>query len=183
MSGDLTNDRTAIDRVLLERAEHLARPLVEAHSAPTIEVLHFELAGERYAVATAFVQQIARRPKIFAVPGIPAHFVGIAVLHDESLVVDLRLLFGLAPDSGEAQHVVFLGRDRVEFGILVDTLLAIDSIDPQAVQPSSAADGERSLAAGMLPDAEVVLDGAALLDDPRFFVESTPLPVSQGVQR
>lgn len=181
MSMEISAAQTAIQRVLEERAERLARPLAEPSTARAIEVLHFELAGERYAIETAFLHHVTRLPRVFAVPDVPAHFAGIVNLHGESLVVDLCPVLGLAPAGVQPDdHVLFLGRDRVEFGIIVRAVHSIDSISAEDLPPPTGAQTEQPLVRGILPSAEVILDGAALLDDPRFTIESNHLPASQG---
>ena len=162
--------------VLEERARNLARvPPQAAKAGAILEVVLFDLAGERYAVETNCVREIVPRREIAPLPGAPNVLAGIANLRGQILAVfDLRPILGIrTPDGAESARVIVLGRDRVEFGILADVVhevatLRIDVLKPS---PGSVAEGVRSLLRGVTADALILLDGAALLRDPRFHID------------
>ena len=70
-------------------------------------------------------------------------------------------------------RVLVLGDDRAEFGVLADaahdiTTLRVDEIH---AAPDSATGVGREYLRGVTADALIVLDGAALLQDGRLFID------------
>ena len=88
-----------IERILEERARHLARPATTPPAEDLAAVVVFPLARERYAVDLAGVAEVVPLRGLAPLPGAPAPVLGI-VLHRGRLVpvVDLRRLLG----GGEA---------------------------------------------------------------------------------
>ena len=108
-------------------------------------------------------------------PGAPAFLVGVLNLRGEILaVMDLRSFFGVATQGlSDLARVLIVGMDRPELGVLADAAhevrtLRIDEI----LDPPSAAPGVvRSYVRGVTKEALIVLDGAALLQDGRLFID------------
>jgi chemotaxis signal transduction protein len=63
--------------------------------------------------------------------------------------------------------------ERAEFGVLADTVEAITTLSIETLQspPGSTAVDAGNCLKGVTADALIVLDGAALLSDDRFFVD------------
>lgn len=160
------------------RARALARPLSDARDAgPKLELLAFALGRERYAIETKFVREVLRSSELTPVPGAPSFIAGIANLRGEMLaVIDLRRFLGIeAGGLPDLARVVVLGTDAVELGVLADSVDDLEQLPAAEVLPAAEplAGVGREYLKGFTRSALVVLDGAALLDDPRLVVDQT----------
>jgi|SRR5579883_472875 len=157
-------------RLLEERARALARvPEAEAAPRSAIEVVVFPVGAERYALETRFVLEVATRPPLTRVPGAPPRLAGVVPWRGETLAV-FALVEGAPPS--DPRSVVVLGRARPELGLLADGGGEVRAVDAAALAPPPESAGALP-ARGVTADAVLVLDGAALLGDRRFFVDST----------
>jgi purine-binding chemotaxis protein CheW len=168
--------REAKEVILAERARVLARPLEAAVAAISdLRLATFALANERYGIEAHLVVEISRLLDYTPLPHAPPHLVGITNVRGEILpVFDLRALLGLSRRAlDDLSRLVVLGKERAEFGILADStrefvaLSAMDLFPP----PASVSDDSRRYLRGVTKDALIVLDGSALLEDPRLFCD------------
>lgn len=167
--------------LLRARAAALARPAqrVEAHAREDlVEVLAFDVGGERYAVDTAYAVQALPLPPLTALPGLPNHVVGIVPFRGRVLaVLDLRSLLSLpVARLDEPASLVVLGTDAMEFALLADAVKGVRTYPRAALAAGAAltagASGRYLL--GVAPDRTAVLDAAALLNDPTLVVQAGP---------
>ena len=168
--------------VLDERARALARvPPAPPRAAEVLEIATFALANERYAVETRFVREVVRLAEFTPLPGAPPFLIGVMNLRGEILaLIDLRTLFGLpareasaSPAEGGGSRVLVLGNERAEFGVLADAAheVAALRVDEIHEAPDVTSGAGRDFLRGVTADALIVLDGAALLQDGRLFVD------------
>lgn len=165
------NDPRAI---LEQRAQRLAKPLPRGDTgAETIELLHFVVGSERYAIETSFVRRVVPIAKATLVPGAPAHFAGVMNLAGEIVVlVDLCPLIGIGKDDRTpARRAIVLGRGHADLALVVDETGDIETILQSAVDAASSGRGGSNLVRGLCKGGISVLDGSALLDDPRLFID------------
>ncbi|WP_020654056.1 chemotaxis protein CheW [Massilia niastensis] len=163
--------------VLRERSLALARPappLLDAMDGAALEVLAFEVAGERYAVETRWVAQATRMPALTALPGMPNHVAGIAAFRGQVVaVLDLRTLLALPLSrlTEPAGLVILQGRD-MEFALLADAVTGVQRYPRAALPPGLPAFGGRrgGYLLGVAPDQTAILDGAAMLGDASLVV-------------
>ena len=163
-------------QVLEERAVTLARVPVEATAdGAGIEVIVFALADERYAIETQYVCEVIRLADLTPLPGAPEFLAGVTSLRGQIVaVVELRKFFGVAPRGlTDLARLVVLGSDQPEFGVLADAVHEVVTLRKgQLLEPAGAVAGVgREYLRGITADALIVLDGAALLQDPRLFVD------------
>jgi purine-binding chemotaxis protein CheW len=136
---------------IAEKIARLATAEPEAPAGP----LHvtFQLGGRTWAVLARYVREIARLEAYTPLPGTPPHVLGVLQHRGRILpIFDLRPLHGL-PTGGltDLSRVIVMSDDRAtDLGLVADA--ALD------VAPLAS------------PGDVVVLDGAALLHDPRLFV-------------
>jgi purine-binding chemotaxis protein CheW len=162
--------------VMDARARRLAgRPEVAALDQLALAV--FELASERYAIELRWVHEVARVADYTPVPGTPEHFVGLtSVRGDVFVVIDLRKLFGLATSGlSDRTRLVLLGDRTPELGVLMDRALGTIALPASHVLPAppGVAGTAAACVRGVTADATVVLDGSALLMDPRLAIDQT----------
>jgi purine-binding chemotaxis protein CheW len=89
-------------------------------------------------------------------------------------VVELRKFFGIAPrDWTDLARLVILGGEQPEFGILADAVHEVATLRKKdLLEPAGAVSGVgREYLRGITAGALIVLDGAALLQDPRLFID------------
>jgi purine-binding chemotaxis protein CheW len=159
--------------ILVQRAARLAEPIEErAQAGETVELLRFVCAGERYAIETPHVRRISVIGHVTPVPGAPEHFAGVMNLGGDILpLVDLSPLIGVARKEQPARgRAIVLGRERPEFGLAVDETTDVETISRSAIDESMGRRSISNLVRGTCDGAVVVLDGEALLDDPRLFL-------------
>lgn len=124
--------------VLKARAHDLARePAPAADPRGLIEIVEFELAGERYGIELACVREVCVLQELTPVPCAPPFVLGIINLRGEiHTVIDLKKFFDL-PDAGltELNKVLILDSEEMRVGILADVIggvrtLALDTLEP-----------------------------------------------------
>ena len=172
----ISEDRQRVDAVLAERARLLARPAVEVSVVPTVELVEFGAGSERYAIETAFVYRIERLGPVTPLPGTSRHFVGIMNLHGQLVpLVDLGELLGAAP-CANAAFVIVLGAPRAEIAIVADVLLELRTLPLDAL--GTTAPAPRPLVRHITPDGTAVIDGAAVIADPRLVACESTAPTT-----
>jgi purine-binding chemotaxis protein CheW len=177
-SSDAATDLSAEQAraIMDERARVLAAPAAPPVRADQVlEVVTFTLAREHYAVEAGYVREIVRARDVTPVPGASNLVLGVMNLRGEVLAVfDLRPLFGLlahAPD--EVTHVIVIGRERAELGLAADAVHEVASVPNDALSDVTAtvAGTGQDLLRGVTPDALIVIDGGAVLNSPRMWVD------------
>jgi purine-binding chemotaxis protein CheW len=172
-------------RILESRARALARPQErEGPATGAIDVVIFALASETYAIETTFVREVTRLADLTAIPGAPEFLAGVTNYRGEILaVIDLRRLFGI-PFKGltDLSRLIVLGRGGPEFGVLADTVKGATTLDARELrsQMEPMAGIDRSFLKGVTKEAVIALDAAALLDDPRLFVDQDEAPAQRA---
>ncbi|MEH6437677.1 chemotaxis protein CheW, partial [Massilia sp. DD77] len=163
--------------VLRERRALLARLPAQSEAGEpgdALEVLGFEVAGERYAIETRWVAQALALPPLTQLPGVPAHVAGIAAFRGRVVAaLDLRLLLQVPlARLTEPSALVVLQGAGMEFGLLADTVLGVERYGRAALSPgvSGGAATRRGYLLGVSPDRTALLDGARLLGDPALVV-------------
>jgi purine-binding chemotaxis protein CheW len=94
-------------------------------------------------------------------------------------VLDVRSFLGAPPaERSPATRLLVLGRDRVELALVADAVTGLVAVELGALRPpaESAARVRPEYVRGVAPDGLAVLDGRALLLDPRLVVDGAPLP-------
>jgi purine-binding chemotaxis protein CheW len=163
-------------RILDERARRLAAVPVPSTPVDALDVLTFSLGRERYAIEARYVVEIARLVDIAVVPGSPSQLVGVTNLRGNILpVFDVGKLIGVTrPGLTDQARLVVLGRDDPDFAIAVDLVGDFRLLAGAEVlaTPESMRGPAGPILRGVTTEALLVLDGAALLEDPRLFIDS-----------
>jgi purine-binding chemotaxis protein CheW len=164
--------------VMDERARALARvPHKPPSAAEVVKVAVLSLGTERYALETCYVRRVERLEELTPIPGAPDFLIGVINLRGEILdVFDLRILFGIpVGEVTERSRVVVLGDQRDEFGVLVDAAHEVTTLRLEEVlePPGSVAGIGRHFLRGVTARTLIVLDGAALLEDSRLFIDQS----------
>jgi purine-binding chemotaxis protein CheW len=168
--------KTETERDLLkQRARELARePEKEAATADAIEIVAFELSGERYAFELRHVREVCALREITPVPCTPDFIVGVVNLRGEILtVIDLRKFFAL-PAAGITQlnQIVLIEDSKTRVGILVDAIGRAQFVPVETLQTSLPTLGgiRAEYLRGVTPDQMAVLDAAKILSDGQILI-------------
>ena len=180
--------RAAIMRPAATRTPEHAREIMKARAhklaartassvSEQLALAVFELAHERYAIELRWIREVVRITAYTPVPGTPAHIAGLTSIRGDIVaVVDLRTLFGLTtPGLGEHSRLVLIGDDGADLGILVDRALGTISLAASEVlaAPPGVVGSAGLCVRGVSRNAMIVLDGEAVLKDPRLVIEQT----------
>lgn len=162
-------------KIMDERAAALAKAAVaKDRSEDSISVVEFLLSRETYAIETRYVHEIVRFTQFTPLPGTPEFVVGAANHHGGVMAVfDLRRLLGVRiMPASDLARVVVCGEWRREFGILADNVTRVTTISTAMFPRESArsVEGRSPLIRAVAKDATILLDGGALIRDPRLFV-------------
>jgi purine-binding chemotaxis protein CheW len=162
------------NETLARRAAELAKPSQHEVAEPdTIEALTFVIGPDTYALETTYILELTNVATLTIVPGCPAFLRGITNRRGEILaVIDLSLFFGLGPTSG-GDRLLVLGRERPEFGIVLDEADEVKAISrTNIVLPAVAIpEIQREFLLGVTPEAILVLAGNVMLGDARFMID------------
>jgi purine-binding chemotaxis protein CheW len=127
-----------------------------------------ELAGRRYALSPAHVEEVTPPVKPLPIPTVPRHFAGVIHLRGRILpVVDGRVVLGL--EAGDARsedaRLVVLCVSGQRWAVVADRVLGLRDVEAHAV----SAVGEPPVAGRFeLPEGAVsLLDAAALTQSVR----------------
>jgi purine-binding chemotaxis protein CheW len=166
--------RREVEKVLEERARALARPPPARQAGDGLALIVFTLDGERLALELDHVRAAGRTPPVTPAPAAPGALAGVANFRGEIVAVfDLGVMSGRPRSAQPRPYLIALGRDRVEFAILADTVEGLVRTPPAAIvrRPWGSA-SDTAGAGGVTADGLNVLDGAGLLEDRRFVIET-----------
>jgi purine-binding chemotaxis protein CheW len=125
-------------KVLQSRARELARDGRENKTTPMgegVEVVEFFLAYERYGIESVYVREIYPLKELTPVPCTPPFVLGIINVRGEIVsVIDIKKFFDL-PGLSDLNKVIIVRDDRMEFGILADSILGVRTIPRDRIQP------------------------------------------------
>jgi purine-binding chemotaxis protein CheW len=160
--------------VLIRRAERLARSAALLREpVRSVELLCFQIGGERYAIETRFTFSVVQRAKPAALPGAPSHFLGILGVQGEIVpAIDVARMWGRPPLRSEALSAVVLGIDEPEFAIVVDSLDELVRYPETEIAAAPTLEGRHEFVSRLIRGMSL-LDGKALLEDSRFVIHSS----------
>ena len=169
-----------VRRILQERAQELARPLEDTHTATQmLDLVVCALAGARYGMAMAHVLEVIPFRELTPVPSAPPFVVGVMHHRGKLLpILDLSRLLALAgQDVTQGSRVVAVEVDGMTFGMLVEAVEATLQIAVSEVVPLPATltDERTPWLQGVTTGMVTVLDMVALAHDPRVVVNEEVL--------
>ncbi|MBN2103863.1 purine-binding chemotaxis protein CheW [bacterium] len=164
-----------INRILKERAKELSEASVDQEIVEeSVEVVEFVLAYEKYAVESAYIDEVYPMKDFTTVPGTPPFVLGIINLRGKILsVIDIRKFFDL-PVKGlsNLNRVLVIKTPEMELGILSDFILGVHVIPKKSIHPPMPTlTGIRAkYLHGVTDEGLVLLDVLKILSDPEIIV-------------
>jgi purine-binding chemotaxis protein CheW len=161
----------ASQRILVERARALARPLQADEPVDSNELLVIALGPEHYGVEPQLVREVLARAELTPVPGTSPWWLGVVNVRGTLYpVLDLRLYLSLPgrPEAEGAASVVLVSGAGLTIGIAVDEAVEIRRLATTAIGPALAGTTgtARGVLGGVTDDLLTVLDVESLLTDP-----------------
>jgi purine-binding chemotaxis protein CheW len=168
----LTEERRSL---LKARAKALAEEKKdETGQKECIEIVVFGLASETYGIENSFIREVYPLKDYTALPGTPPFVLGIVNIRGQIIsVIDLKKLFNLPEKGlGELNKVIIIYNERMEFGILADTIRSSYSVSVDAIQttlPNISGIGSEYLK-GITNEHLIILDAKKMLEDEKIIV-------------
>ncbi len=162
-------------RILKERAVELSREKApETDSGLAIEIVEFEVAGERYGFPLTQVREVCLLKQLTPVPCTPGFVAGIINLRGEIVtVVDIRQFFEL-PARGitDLNRIIVIRSGGIQLGVLGDTICGARAVSTNDLQTSlPTLTGLRAeYMRGVTGERLIVLDAAKMLSDPKLSI-------------
>lgn len=139
-----------------------------------IEIVVFKLAAETYGIESVFVREVYPLKDFTLLPGLPAFVLGIVNIRGQIIsVIDLKKFFNLPEKGiGELNKVIIIRNEKMEFGILADTIDGTRSILIEEIQSSPVSTngiGADYLRA-ITRDHIIILDAERILEDEKIII-------------
>lgn len=163
--------------ILTERAKSIAgknfnkTPL----TGETITVVEFLLAPESYAFEEKYVTEVLTLKEITSIPGTPSFVMGVINLRGRIVsIVNLKSLFNLKERGlTELNKVIILKNEKMEFGILADSItgnktIALNTISPPPLTIDSIG---AEYISGVTPDGLILLNAINLLSGKQIIIK------------
>ncbi len=165
-AGELSS--TEKSRLLEERARQLSagsRGSVEE----TVHVVRFHLGGEDFVLESRYVRRSVPYSRPVRVPDTSDLLVGLVKARGGLLpVFDFQAALGVGVRVSDRAQILVLGTNRDDLGLTVDDVTTtMPIVESELVEPAKRPKGGE-LIRGMIRDGACLLDGKALLEDPRF---------------
>ncbi len=170
--------RQTVKKILRARAKTLARRVATENDAHHyMDALYFILAGETYALAIEFLEDVFLLRDIVPVPCAPPFAMGIVAIRGQIFsIINLKTLFEM-PSHTEtpSRTALLISHDAMTFGIAVDGILGVQSLAIDTLQPPPAtlSGFKADYVQGVTGDTVIVLDGRRMLTDARLVVQET----------
>ncbi|HEV8723252.1 MAG TPA: chemotaxis protein CheW [Candidatus Binatia bacterium] len=162
-------------QLLKARAKELARDGEKENAVgESIEVVEFLLAYEKYGIESSYVREIHPLRELTPVPCTPPFVLGIINVRGQIIsVIDMKKFFDL-PERGltDLNKVIIVHDEKMEFGILADSILGVRKISREEIQPplpTLTGVGAEYLT-GVTKEPLVVLDVATMLSSSNLVV-------------
>ena len=165
--------------ILKARAEALAvKPEAPELPGQPLDLLEFRMAGELYAVQSAFVEEVVALSQFIPIPGTPDFVLGIVDIRGRIVALnDLRIFFGMPADAlHERDKIVVLHGAGMEMGLLANEIAGARTVPREQIEHSMASvmGPETPHVLGLTREGTIVLDTKLLLAEPAFVVHEAP---------
>jgi len=163
------------------------------------QFIGFQLHGGEYAIPIIKVREIITMPEITTLPDSPEYLKGITNLRGSVIpVVNIKQLMHIPENGTEPQKVIVISCGRMTFGILVDGITGVVSIDEASVEsPETMPQGRAEQIEGVAkigsrlivllePKKLIPLDDHSLLEEGAVVVRQStsggPVQITKTVQ-
>lgn len=114
------------------------------------QYIGFRLKEGAYAIPIMKVREIINLPEITTLPQASPHLRGITNLRGSVIpVVNLKRLMEIPENGSQGSRVIVLASGRVTFGVLVDEILGVISIEESTIEPPTGITRGRDQVSGV----------------------------------
>jgi purine-binding chemotaxis protein CheW len=154
-------------------------PSAEEERKRLASMVLFVLSGCRFAIDIRYVCEIVSKPRTTPLPSMPGYVFGVHDLRGQLLpVFNLGVLLDLQAEvTTTVDWAIVCGDTQPEFLILAEAMPEVTELPPEEMVPGGNAAYWSCASTG---DGSAVLDGALLLNDRRFFLESEQITDIDG---
>lgn len=151
--------------ILAERARLLAVPVGQKDNEPSLEVVFFKLARERYAIESRYVHAVFPLVDLTPLPNVKPPLYGLTSWRGDVLtVLDLRGIFGASLNAlDDLGRVIVVGDRYSSFGILADQVDSTVAVNESQILDVPDDLRGRQHILGITPDAVLVIDAPSLI--------------------
>ena len=158
------------DRIFAERAMALAAPIRDTADETRLELIAFELGRQKIAIENRYIHAVIPLAEPAAVPGTPDLLAGVINFRGGILPV-FRLERILGAGEIERSSTIVLGEHRPEFAFFAGAVEDVSTVGAASLRDVAwQGGGDAPAALGLTDSGLNILDGRALLSDPRFFI-------------
>lgn len=158
------------DRIFAERAVALSARSGDAEDETHLELIAFELGRQKVAIENRYVHAVIPLAEPAGVPGTPDILSGVINFRGVILPV-FRLEWILDAGEIERTSTIILGEDRPEFAFFAGAVEDVSTVGAASLRDVAwQGGGDAPVALGLTDGGLNILDGRALLSDPRFFI-------------
>jgi len=157
------------EEMFAERARALAAPVEDVNRDAGFDLIAFEIGTQKVAVEARYIRAVLSAAEPTPVPGASDILAGVINFRGVILPV-FRLEHVLGAGDTERGATIVFGEYRPEFAIFasaVEGVADLSASELRTVSWQGAGDAPATL--GLTQGALNVLDGRALLADPRFY--------------
>lgn len=162
--------------ILIERAKKTSIKKGKGNQVTdkSISVVEFLLSPERYAFDEKYVSEVISLKYITSIPGAPSFVMGVINLRGRVVsVINLKILFNLK-ESGltELNKVILLKNEKMEFGIVADSILGNKTILQNTLSPAPLTidNVAAEYISGLTPDGLILLNAFQLLSSKQIIL-------------
>ena len=163
-----------MQEILKARADALARETRREEDAKHFEIVEFMLANERYGIESCYVREVYPLKDYTPLPCTPPFVLGLINVRGRIIsVIDIGKFFDMPEKGiGELNNVLIIRDDKMEFGILADSIVGVRKIAVERIQPSLPTLGgiRGEFLIGVTGEPLAVLDAGKLLADGNIIV-------------
>lgn len=100
-----------------------------------MQIVVFQLGGEKYAIETSMVQGIDKKMDITEVPCSPPHIKGLVNLRGSIIsVIDPYVILGISDRDKNPENIIVIKTDDEILGIMVDKVAEVVEIENQVIK-------------------------------------------------
>jgi purine-binding chemotaxis protein CheW len=108
-----------------------------------MQIVIFQLGGEKYAIDTANVQGINKMTDITGVPNAPQHIRGLINLRGSIItVIDPYVILRMSGEERNPENIITVETEEETLGILVDRVMEVVDIEGRTLKNVTASGEE-----------------------------------------